>query len=130
MTYDAGRWSVKTAEGDVYTAKWFVAATGTSFNPRIPEWKGMEIFKGVIQHSSLWPEEPLDMTGERVAVIGAGSIGVQVMQEAPNVTKAVTHFLTTPNYAIPIRQRAITVSVPNSHRSNRTVTKYATWTML
>lgn len=40
--------------------------------PYIPKWKGMETFKGIVHHSSLWPEEPVDMAGKRVAVIGAG----------------------------------------------------------
>ncbi|KAF2486985.1 hypothetical protein BDY17DRAFT_288105 [Neohortaea acidophila] len=105
--YSNGGWRVKTDAGDHWSCKWLIAATGTSAKPHIPHWKGMEKFKGVIHHSSLWPEQPVDMAGKRVAVIGCGSTGVQVMQEAPKVAKAVTQFIKTPNLAVPMRQRQI-----------------------
>ena len=38
----------------------------------MPKWEGMDKYKGVIHHSSLWPETPVDMKDKRVAVIGAG----------------------------------------------------------
>lgn len=44
--------------------------------PYIPKWKGIEKYKGIIHHSSLWPETPVDMKGKRVAVIGAGELPV------------------------------------------------------
>jgi len=105
--YDKGYWTVKTTTGDTWTTKWLIAATGTSAKPHMPKWKGMDKFEGILHHSSLWPEEPVDMTGKRVAVIGAGSTGVQVMQEAPKVAQSVTQFIKSPNLAIPMRQRKI-----------------------
>ena len=71
-------WDVKTNTGDTYRSKWLVAAAGTSAKPYVPTWDGMENFKGAIHHSALWPEEPVDMTGKRVAVIGAGATAIQV----------------------------------------------------
>lgn len=71
-------WEVKTDTGDTYRSKWLITAAGTSAKPYVPTWDGMENFKGAIHHSSLWPEEPVDMTGKRVAVIGAGATAIQV----------------------------------------------------
>lgn len=103
------RWHVKTEGGDEYVAKWLIAATGTSARPHTPQWKGMENFKGAMHHSALWPEEEVPLAGKRVAVIGAGSTGVQVVQEASKVASHLTQFIKSPNYALPMRQRQITV---------------------
>lgn len=40
-------------------------------------------------------------------MIGAGSTGVQIVQEASKVSDQVTQFIRTPNFAVPMRQRAI-----------------------
>jgi cation diffusion facilitator CzcD-associated flavoprotein CzcO len=85
-----------------------VAATGTSFKQHIPEWKGREDFEGVLHHSSLWPQENVELAGKRVAVIGAGSTGVQVVQETSKVAASVTQFIRSPNLALPMGQRKIT----------------------
>jgi cation diffusion facilitator CzcD-associated flavoprotein CzcO len=71
-------WDVTTDNGDTYRSKWLIAAAGTSAKPYVPTWDGMKDFKGPIHHSSLWPEEPVDMAGKRVAVIGAGATAIQV----------------------------------------------------
>ena len=101
-------WLLEDSNGQTYKAKWFIAATGTSFKSYIPDWKGVEKFKGQIYHSSQWPKEGIDLKGKRVAVIGAGSTGVQVVQEAAKVSSHVTEFIKTPNLALPMRQRQVT----------------------
>lgn len=105
--YESGRWHVKTTAGDTWSCKWLIAATGTSAKPHVPKWKGMEKFRGIIHHSAMWPQEGVDMKGKRVAVIGAGASGIQVMQEAPKVASAVTQFIKTPNLCVPMKQRQI-----------------------
>lgn len=105
---DLNRWALKTAESDVtWHCQWLIAATGTSFKQHIPEWPGRELFKGVIHHSALWPEH-VELKGKKVAVIGAGSTGVQIVQEASKVSEQTTQFIRTPNFALPMRQRQIT----------------------
>jgi cation diffusion facilitator CzcD-associated flavoprotein CzcO len=104
----ASHWIVKTSTGCEYRCKSLVAATGTSFKQYMPEWKGRESFEGVLHHSSLWPHENIDLAGKRVAVIGAGATGIQVVQEASKVAASVTQFIRTPNIALPMRQRQIT----------------------
>jgi cation diffusion facilitator CzcD-associated flavoprotein CzcO len=102
------RWNVKAFDGSVYRAKFVVCGTGTSFKQHIPKFEGYEKFTGIIHHSSLWPEEGVDLTNKSVAIIGAGSTAVQVMQEAAKVSKKVTQFIRTPNIALPMRQRQVT----------------------
>ena len=95
-------WLVETAGGTSYTCKWLVPATGTSFKQYLPEWKDQAKFKGVIAHSSLWPEG-VDLSGKRVAIIGAGSTAIQVMQESSKVALHVTQYIRSPNLALPMR---------------------------
>ena len=100
------RWVIQTADGEMHRCKWLIAATGTSFKQYIPTWEGLDKYKGIIGHSSLWPEG-IDMKGKRVAVIGAGSTGVQVVQEGAKVASHLVQFIRTPNLAIPMCQRKI-----------------------
>lgn len=109
------RWHVRTKAGQNYDCKWVISATGTSFKQYMPEWKGMEKFQGIIGHSSLWPEN-VDISGKRVAVIGAGSTALQVMQEAAKVASSVTQFIRTPNIALPMRQRQVPEEEINAYR--------------
>ncbi|WP_298216645.1 NAD(P)/FAD-dependent oxidoreductase [Acidocella sp.] len=102
------KWTVHTDKGGDYVARSFVLCTGFASKPYIPEFEGMKDFKGEIHHTGLWPQQGVDMRGKRVAVIGMGASGVQVMQEAGAEAKRVTHFLRTPCLAIPMWQRQMT----------------------
>ncbi|KAA6406358.1 MAG: hypothetical protein FRX48_09860 [Lasallia pustulata] len=55
-----------------------------------------------------WPHEPVDFTGKRVAVIGAGATGVQVIQTIAPLVGALTVFQRTPNWCTPLHNRKIT----------------------
>lgn len=65
----------------VFKTKFWTACTGFAAKRYIPDWKGIEDFRGVIHHSSFWPKEGVDVRGKRVAVIGTGATGVQITQE-------------------------------------------------
>lgn len=47
---------------------------------RWPDIPGLDTFKGDLVHSANWPKE-LQYAGKRVAVIGNGSSGVQIVTE-------------------------------------------------
>jgi len=49
----------------------------------------------------------VDLTGKRVAVIGTGASGVQVVQEIASVVSHLTVYQRTPNLAIPMQQATI-----------------------
>lgn len=79
----------------------------------------MENFKGALHHSAAWPDDDsVELKGKRVAVIGAGSTGIQVLQESAKVASQVTQFIRSPNFAIPMRQRAITEEEIYSHKAH------------
>lgn len=109
------RWVSTTSTGDIYYSKFLVCGTGTSFKPYVPKFEGLENYKGVACHSSSWPKD-VDMTGKRVAVIGAGASAVQVVQEAAKVATKVTEFIRTPNIALPMRQRRVSPEEIDQYR--------------
>ncbi|KAJ5387744.1 Steroid monooxygenase (CpmA) [Penicillium cosmopolitanum] len=105
-----GRWHVKTADGRSASARYFIVATGFSAKRYIPEWSGMDKFKGIVHHSSFWPDEHIDVRGKRCAVIGTGASGVQVTQAWGPTAGSLKVFQRTPNLALPMKRRALTVS--------------------
>lgn len=104
----AGKWVVKAEDGRTARATFFILATGFSAKRHFPDWKGMDSFKGVIHHSSFWPNEGVDVRGKKVGVVGTGSTGVQIAQECAPDTAELTVFQRTPNLALPMQQRKLT----------------------
>lgn len=67
----------------------------------------MDKFKGVIHHSSFWPDEEVDVANKRCAIIGTGASGVQIMQAWGPKAGEVKVFQRTPNLAVPMRRRPL-----------------------
>jgi cation diffusion facilitator CzcD-associated flavoprotein CzcO len=101
------RWTVRSSDGSVTRARYFVLCTGLGSKPYIPELPGLSDFAGERHHTALWPQQGLNLAGKRVGVIGTGASGVQVAQEAAGVTTRLTVFQRTPNLALPMRQRKL-----------------------
>lgn len=85
-----------------------ITAVGQLNRPLIPEFPGLENFRGEVVHSATWPEG-LDCTNKRVAVIGTGASGFQIVPaiaEEVRSMKVVMRnppwLLPTPNYHEPI----------------------------
>ena len=105
---DSGLWLLKTADGDECTCKYFISAMGMISEPVIPEFKGMDKFKGPCFHSARWPEEGLDYAGKRVGIIGAGATTVQMLPVMAETAESVTVFQRTPNFIMPAVQKTMT----------------------
>ncbi|KUI63458.1 Baeyer-Villiger monooxygenase [Cytospora mali] len=102
---DAKRlWTIHTKEGELFKARYFLLSTGFAAKRYVPDWKGIDNFKGTFIHPSYWPLEGLDLKGKRVAVIGTGSTGVQLATELTSIVGELVVFQRTPNTALPMRQ--------------------------
>lgn len=107
---NAGLWRVTTTgEGaGVYTCKYLVVCTGFAAKKYIPNFKGLDKYKGIMHHTCEWPDEDaIDFKDKRVAVVGTGASGVQVIQETGPIVKQLTVYQRTPNLTIPMRQAKI-----------------------
>jgi cation diffusion facilitator CzcD-associated flavoprotein CzcO len=98
------RWTVRSNDGSVASARYCVLCTGLGSKPYVPDLPGLNDFAGERHHTALWPQQGLDMAGKRVGVIGTGASGVQVAQEAAGVAAHLSVFQRTPNMALPMRQ--------------------------
>ena len=103
----ANSWSVTTSDGNTVTAKYVVLATGCLSNARVPDIKGLSGFKGKVYHTGHWPHEPVDFTGQRVAVIGTGSSAIQSVPVIAEQASHLTVFQRTANFSIPARNAAL-----------------------
>ena len=99
----ARRWRVHTTGGQVLSARFYIMATGCLSVPKAPEFEGIDQFQGRVYTTGRWPHEGVDFTGQRVAVIGTGSSGVQSIPLIAQQAKQLTVFQRTPNFSIPAR---------------------------
>lgn len=95
---DAG-WVVDTAGGTTYTGDFLVAATGVLHHPNIPAFPGMADFAGPVVHSVHWSDD-IDPRGKRVAVVGTGSTGVQLVSALQPVARQLTNFVRSPQWVL------------------------------
>lgn len=102
-TFDTGtrRWNVHAEDGFAIDARFCIMATGCLSNSRIPALPGLADFAGPVLHTGNWPHEPQDFTGKRVAVIGTGSSGIQVIPEIAKQAARLTVFQRTPHFSVP-----------------------------
>ncbi|OMB82644.1 flavin-containing monooxygenase [Mycolicibacterium conceptionense] len=92
-------WSLTTADGDTLTADFVICATGVLHHPSIPEIPGMETFAGPIVHTARW-DPSISTDGRRIAVIGTGSTGVQVVSALQPKAQSLLHFARSPQWIL------------------------------
>jgi cation diffusion facilitator CzcD-associated flavoprotein CzcO len=102
------RWTVTTGDGSVFRTRFLIAATGVLSMPHFPDVPGREDFRGEQYHTGLWPLTPVDFAGRRVAVIGTGSSGVQLIPAIAGEVASLTVYQRTGNWCTPLNNAAIT----------------------
>lgn len=112
-----GRWSVETNQNEVVSAQFCVMASGNLSTPRVPQFKGLENFKGKWYHTGLWPHEGVDFSGQRVAVIGTGSSGVQMIPIIATQADELTVFQRTANFSLPARNAPLDPEQERRHKA-------------
>ena len=101
------RWAIQLDDGASVSARFLIMATGVLSATRVPDFKGLETFQGKWLHTSRWPHEGVDFSGQRVGVIGTGSSGVQVI---PAIAEQAAHlfvFQRTPSFSVPAQNAPI-----------------------
>ena len=91
------RWRIETDKKDKITAQFFVMATGCISTAQTPNIEGLDNYQGNTYHTGNWPHEKIDFTGQRIAVIGTGSSGIQAIPVLAEEAAHVTVFQRTPN---------------------------------
>jgi cation diffusion facilitator CzcD-associated flavoprotein CzcO len=104
----SGTWTVRTGDGTERRARFVVAATGILSVPYLPEVPGRADFRGEQHHTGLWPKAPIDFTGKRVALIGTGSSGVQIVPAIADQVASLSVYQRTPDWCTPLNNAPIT----------------------
>ena len=89
MVFDEGAntWTLFLKDGRILTTHFvptaigFVGAHSSCID-------GVDDYKGQAFHTFNWPHEPINLTGQRVAVIGTGATSIQLI---PEVAKEAAH---------------------------------------
>ena len=101
---DAALWHITTrgADGAVETrsANAVICGVGILNRPHIPELRNLDRFTGPVFHSAEW-DHTVELTGKRVALIGAGASGFQIGPAIVDDVAQLTVFQRTPQWMAP-----------------------------
>ncbi len=100
-------WKIQLQNSDTYTSRFLITGIGLLSEPTLPNIDGIESFTGDSFHTSRWPHTPVSFSGKRVAVIGTGASGVQVIQEICKDVGCLTVFQRRPNWCAPLHNENI-----------------------
>jgi cation diffusion facilitator CzcD-associated flavoprotein CzcO len=95
----AQRWQVETT-GGTYDARVLVVAAGALFEPRIPEFPGLESFEGETWHSARWNHD-YDLTGKKIVSVGTGASAIQLVPAIQPDVEQITVVQRTPPWVFP-----------------------------
>ena len=122
----SNRWHLRTENGETYIAKFLVTAVGCLSTANVPNFPGLESFKGDWYHTGQWPHEGVDFTGKRVGMIGTGSTGIQAAPVIAETAAHLTVFQRTANYSVPARNVPLTPEFQQYIKDNPTEIRTAT----
>jgi len=112
------KYQVRLADGRSEYFSVVVSAVGLLSNPKVPDWPGLDEFRGPKFHSARWEHEH-DLSGKTVAVVGTGSSGTQVVGTlAPSVGQLLV-FQREPGWIWPKKKRSLTPEEPKTLRAIR-----------
>ncbi|MGV0807921.1 flavin-containing monooxygenase [Mycolicibacterium setense] len=101
--WDGELWNVtvRSAAGtETLKANAVITAVGQLNRPQIPDFPGAETFAGPAFHSAAWDHD-VDVTGKRVALIGAGASGFQIAPAIADKVEHLTVFQRTAQWMFP-----------------------------
>jgi cation diffusion facilitator CzcD-associated flavoprotein CzcO len=108
------------------TADVVVCAVGLFGSPKQPEIEGLTDFTGPILHTARW-NHGVELVGKKVAVIGTGASGVQVVPELAKVAERVTVFQRTPPWMVPKDDRRYSAAELANFQRNPLAVRRARW---
>lgn len=115
-------WELEDQGGTFYQGQTVIAATGVLHHPNYPKLKGLEQFEGHTIHSARF-DHSVPLEGQKIAVIGNGSTGVQLVSALAERSQ-VRHFQRTAQWIFPVENPLFTEEQRAEFRSNRDLLLY------
>lgn len=132
----AHMWLVDLENGETFTTRYLISATGALTQPKLPDIPGIASFQGKLMHTARW-DHSHDLTNERVAVIGTGATAVQVVPTiAPQVARLYVYQRTPiwivpkPDHEVPALIQQIFHRIPGMQSSIRMASGLVTETVM
>jgi cation diffusion facilitator CzcD-associated flavoprotein CzcO len=101
---DHAIWQITLDDGSTLNARAVVCAVGQLGRPVLPDLPGRDEFNGPAWHSARWNHQ-VDLTQQRVAVVGTGASAIQFVPEIAKVAGHVDVYQRTPPYVLPKADR-------------------------
>jgi cation diffusion facilitator CzcD-associated flavoprotein CzcO len=95
---------VELDDGTITSCHVLVSAVGFLNVPQLPDWPGLDRFKGPVFHTARWEHEH-DLTGKRVAIVGTGSSAAQIVPEVAGAAERLLLFQREPGWVMPKGER-------------------------
>lgn len=103
-------WIVELSNSSRLYTRFIITAVGILSAPQYPCAPGRDTFAGPAHHTARWPNEGVDVAGKRVAVVGTGSSGVQIITAIADDVADLTVFQRTPNWCPPLNNAPLSTS--------------------
>lgn len=110
-------WTLTTSTGQTVRTRYCVMASGNLSALRVPDFAGLDRFKGEWHHSSRWPAEGVDLSGKRVGVIGTGSTGIQIIPVIAQTAAQLVVFQRSANFCVPARNAPLDEATDRHYKS-------------
>lgn len=108
------------------TADVVVCAVGLFGSPRLPDIAGLTDFAGPLMHTAHW-DHSIELADKKVAVIGTGASGVQVVPELAKNAGQVSVFQRTPPWMVPKVDRPYSAGELARFRRNPLAVRRTRW---
>jgi len=111
------RWILTTDSGQMVDTQFLVTCCGMLSAPLTDLFPGQDSFKGKLYYTSMYPKDPVDLSGKRVGVIGIGATGIQVIQTIADKVDHLTVFVRTPQYVLPMKNPKYTPADQEAYKA-------------
>jgi cation diffusion facilitator CzcD-associated flavoprotein CzcO len=115
---DTAVWRLTTDRDERYSARFVVMAVGALSAAKRPEIEGIDSFAGLEVHTGRWPHDGIDFSGQRVAVIGTGSSGIQCIPLIAQQAEHLTVFQRTPAFTLPALNAPLDPAIVQDRKAN------------
>lgn len=116
----------RAGHADSLTADVIVCAVGLFGAPKLPAIVGLTDFTGPIMHTARW-DHRAELAGKKVAVVGTGASGVQVVPELASIARQVVVFQRTPPWMVPKDDRPYSATELARFKRNPLAVRRTRW---
>ncbi|MGH3635096.1 flavin-containing monooxygenase [Mycobacterium sp.] len=114
--FDGRGWVVHTSDGGKSRVDFLISAAGVLHHPKTPDIRGLADFTGSVFHSARW-DHSVDVADRRVAVVGTGSTGVQIISALAGTPARLSLFQRTAQWILPMPNPRYLRLTHRSHRA-------------